>query len=111
MYNEIYGNGNQNHSDVISNGEISLIPKEDINIENERYIEENIDEMIEDIKNFADYGKFKEILMFLIKSNLILSQKVTLLQNELNKIKEEIYQNELTVEDFEDIMQFDYEDD
>ncbi|MHA1370263.1 MAG: hypothetical protein ACTSRA_11175 [Promethearchaeota archaeon] len=62
-------------------------------------------------KKHDDYSRLKDILKNNLQLNFHLNNEVMRLQNEIKKINNEIFQNELTPEKLREIMLIDYDDD
>ena len=72
-------------------------------------IDENIKIMVEHIK-VGKYEEFKEAMKFLIISCIEMKLEVSELENQLEEIREQFYRNELSDEDFEEILMLDEEE-
>jgi len=72
-------------------------------------IEENIKNMVENIK-VGKYKEFIEAMKFLIISCFEMKLEVSNLENQLEEIREQFYRNELSDEDFEEILMLDEEE-
>ncbi len=77
----------------------------------EKKIEDIIETIIDDIENNRDYTRFKNYLKDLTVKLIYLNKKSNDLEEEILKIREEIFQNELSSEDLRNIMLLDYDED
>lgn len=71
-------------------------------------IEEKVNKMFEEFKQGRD-NDFKEIMKFLLLSFIEMNVRVSDLESELEEITNQFYRNELSDEDFEEILMFDEE--
>lgn len=87
-----------------------IVSDENVDIDKIRKkFNEYIEIMINDIKN-EDYARFRDTMRFLLNAIPHLNYKVRNLEVEIKKIREEIFQNELTPKDLKEILLFDYDE-
>ena len=77
----------------------------------EKKIDNNIDTIIDDIENNHDYSRLRDYLKSMTKISIYLLKKTGDLEEEIRKIREEIFHNELTSKDLREILLIDYEED
>ncbi|MHA1818995.1 MAG: hypothetical protein ACTSU2_08695 [Promethearchaeota archaeon] len=82
--------------------------EENMYIDIDKQINLEIESLIDELKQNNDFNRIKEIIKYLTIANIILGNKVNILENEIKKIKEELFQNELSPEDLRDILLMDY---
>jgi hypothetical protein len=65
-----------------------------------------VDQIINDLRN-ENYDKFREILTYLLTIVKYNQDKINDLEEKLKKVKEDFYSNELTTEEFKDMLRID----
>jgi len=76
----------------------------------EKKIDTTIDTLIDDIEYHDDYSRLRDYLKSITKINIQLFKKTNDLEDEIMKIRAEIFHNELTAEDLRELLLIDYEE-